>query len=119
MTELDAELGPLAGELIDEFGTTIQFGRVVAGAYDPATGTAAPTNDASSIKAVIESVRVGQAKGLVEVGDIVLTIAASSLPNGVSPEDRATIGGIAHKVVTSSVTYTGDNPALYTVVVRK
>lgn len=121
MTELDGELPEVAEEIIAEFGKTIQFGQVGEGAYDTATSTYTPViADPADIKAIVEPYR-GQRMlaGLVEAGDMKLTIAARSLPDGATTEDVAVIDDVFFKVVNVLPTYSGDLVAIYELQVRR
>ena len=55
MSELDQEFGPLALELIDEFGKQISYTSVYQNAYDTTTGEASSTKISKLIKAVVEN----------------------------------------------------------------
>lgn len=121
MTELDLEIPGLASELIDEYGKSIGFGRVEPGKYDTSTGTAAPAGVPSTVKAIVEPYR-GQRllAGLVEAGDMKLTIAAESFPDGEpTTEDTAVIDGVEFTVVNVLPTYSGELVALYEIQVRR
>ena len=121
MTELDLEIPGLAAELINEYGKLIGFGRVEPGEYDPETRTAAPGNVPSTVKAIVEPWR-GQRllAGLVEAGDLKLTVAAESFPNGdPTTEDVAVIDDVSHTVVNVLPTYSGERKAIYEIQVRR
>ena len=121
MTELDLEIPGLAAEVIDEFGKLIGFGTVEPGEYDPETRTAAPGRVNGAVKAIVEPWR-GQRllAGLVEAGDLKLTVAAESFPNGdPTTEDVAEIDNVLFTVVNVLPTYSGERKAIYEIQVRR
>ena len=116
MTELDLEIPGLAEEIINEFGKVVSFGAVALPGYNVSTGevVSAVPGALPTLKAIVEPDK-GQAlrMGLVEGVDFKLTIAAQSLPNGVSTEDRFTFDGTTYKVINVKPTYSGELIALY------
>ena len=121
MTELDLEIPGLAAELINEFGKAIGFGRVEPGEYDPDTGTAAPASAPRTLKAIVEPYK-GQRllAGLVEAGDLKLTVAAESFPDGEpTTEDTAVIDDASYTVVNVLGIYSGEKVAIYEIQVRR
>lgn len=121
MTELDLEIPGLATDLIAEYGKVIGFGRMTPGDYDPSTGTSTPGGVSGTVKAVVEPYR-GQRllAGLVEAGDLKLTIAAESFPDGEpTTEDVAEIDDVLYTVVNVMPTYSGELVALYEIQIRR
>lgn len=121
MTELDADIGPLALELIDEFGKPISYARVTKLGYNPATGTAGGYEDFFPVKAIVEEYN-GQSfvVGLVERGDKKLTVAAQAFTDGLpTANDRVELDNEFYSVVGVKTTYSGELPALFELQVRK
>lgn len=116
MTELDQEFLPLAAELIDQYGADVQFGTITPGAYDPATGTAAPAGALEPHKAIIGTGRTRtRSGGLVEGAVLTLIIAGARLDSEPTPEDKANVNGVGYKVLYAEPTYSGQAAAIYTI----
>lgn len=122
MTDLDLEIPGLANELIEEFGKAVVFTGVTIPAYNPDTGmtTAGVGGSSLSVKAIVEPDK-GQAlrMGLTEGADLKLTVAAQSLPNGVTSEDKFTIDTLIYNVVNVKPIYSGELIAIYEILVRR
>lgn len=120
MTELDEELLPVAGELIDEYGADIQFGRIIPGDYDPDTGTAEPLGGLQPHKALIVSGRTRtRSGGLIEGAEHALIIAGVKLSNEPTSEDQARFNGNLYTVLFVEPTYSGQMVAIYTIWIGK
>ena len=79
MSELDQEFGPLALELIDEFGKQISYTSVYQNAYDTTTGEASSTKISKLIKAVVENSNGYYSRGtLIQKANKKITISAFS-----------------------------------------
>lgn len=116
MTELDAELVPLTLELIDEYGKSIVYTRVTPGAYDTATGKAAPATEPVPLKTIVEDVVVkSRTSGLIEGSYKKFYIAGAALDQDPTPSDTLTIDGFAHTIAQGGVKryYSGELIALY------
>lgn len=115
MTELDAELGPLAVDLINEYGKLVVWSSISAGAYNSNTRSQALTPSNSNVKAIVEEMKGDKFNGnLVKAGDKKLTVAA----NGISkpqPGDKFTVDGVVYQVAENGVktTYSGELACLY------
>jgi hypothetical protein len=114
MTELDAELGPLALDTINEFGKSVTLTYAVAEApgYDPDTAstTLAEPPDPKLVKAIIEDSET--AKGLIEGASHKLTIAALGLTEP-SASTSATFDGTTYAVLQVGTVFSGELPCLY------
>ncbi len=127
MTELDTELGPVAAELIEEFGKSISYSLITPGAYNPATGEGLGTTEVLDIKAIVEDYSLqgsgqGFASGLIEIGDKKLTVAAQSeAMAGKTPttSDSFTVDEIGYIVQNVKIVYSGELAALYEIQGRK
>lgn len=120
MTEFDEEFLPIADELIDEFGASIEFGQLGLGAYNPATGRNLPTDALAPAKAIIGTGRHRtRSGGLVEGAELTLFMAGAKLPGGVKPESRAKVNEVTYKVAHSEGTYSGQEVALWTIWLSK
>ena len=119
---LDTKARATSQRLIARFGKSISFTSVTDGAYNPATGSAMPTEVIFGIKAIIEQFgRYGEAfsAGLIREGDRKITFAALGLPFTPKPGDKVTFDGDTLTVLTATPTYSGEMVALYMVHGRK
>lgn len=124
MTELDNELGPLALELIEEFGKLVQYTKVSEGEYDPETGSATPSGEPVDVKAIVEDYDLqgsgaGFAAGLIETGDKKLTLAGASFDEEPTPSDIFGIDGEDFTILNVKNVYSGELVALYVCQARK
>lgn len=120
MTELDTEIGPLALELIDEYGKAISYSRVTPGEYNTDTGAVESATVVIELRAIVEEY-AGQSflSGLIEAGDKKVTIAANSVDTLPTTQDTVLIDNITYTVVNVKITYSGDLAALYELQCRK
>lgn len=120
MTGLDDRLRPAAARLIDRTGKAMTLRRVTSGGYNPATGAVAETTEDTALKGVIEDYAVERVDGgLIRQGDRQVTLAAEPLQVEPAPGDTMLIDGVTHMVVSVSATYSGDQPALYRLHIRR
>ena len=123
MSLADTTFGPLAGPLVQEWGSTCQFVRVSdPGTYDPATGLVANTETVYNVKAVFLEVTPEEYEGVFQQSDIKLIIDPGQIGGGyITTSDRFVVpfpsGDVNCKVI-DVVTYRGDNPISFEVVVR-
>lgn len=120
MTELDAEIGPLALELIDEFGKSISYAKVTSGEYDTTTGEGIITAPVVSIKGIVEEFK-GQdfASGLIEGGDKKITVAAQAFDEVPTSSDTVTLDNLTYTIVGVKTVYSGELPAIYELQARR
>jgi hypothetical protein len=125
MTELDAELVPLALEVIEEYGKAVDYVLVKSKTYDPATG-----NVSGDVMAV-PGVKVAPPEdypprvtassgGLIEVGDKKITTAAAYFVDYDAPTtgDHISYDGTTYYVRQVTTVFSGDLPCLYVLQVR-
>lgn len=117
MTELDAELGPIAFDAIEEFGKSVTYVRNTAGAYNPATSEAVPTSDPITIKALVEDTKgTYLGSGLIEAADKKLTVSAQYFQTfEPTPLDTFIVDGVTYTVTDNGIkkTYSGELVCLY------
>lgn len=120
MTELDAEIGPLALELIDEYGKSLSYTITTAGEYDTLTGDAVPTVETIEIKGIVEEYK-GQdfASGLIEGNDKKITVAAQAFAEVPTTVDKLIIDGATYTIVGVKTVYSGELPAIYELQARR
>jgi hypothetical protein len=117
---LDITARALALRLIAKNGKSITYIDVIDGVYDPATGSAAPTETSYQLKGIVEdysyrSAGAGFAAGLVREGDKHITIAASGLVFTPQAGDRVTVDGTTYAALNVKAVYSGELVAIYEV----
>ena len=123
MSKADQVFGPLAGPLVQEWGSTCQFVRVNdPGTYDPTTGTIANSETTYNVKAVMLELEPQEYDGVFQQSDFKLIIDPGQIDNGyITTADRFVVpfpsGDVNCKVI-DVVTYRGDNPISFEVIVR-
>jgi len=123
MSKADDVFGPLAGPLVQEWGSTCQFIRVAdPGTYDPATGTVTNTETTYNVKAVFLEVTPEEYEGVFQQTDFKLIIDPGQIDDAyITTADRFVVpfpSGNKNCKVIDVVTYRGDNPISFEVVVR-
>ena len=123
MSIADTTFGPLAGPLVQEWGSTCQFIRVTdPGTYDPATGVVASNETIYNVKAVFLELEPQEYEGVFQQSDFKLIIDPGQIGGGyISTSDRFVVpfpsGDVNCKVI-DVVTYRGDAPISFEVIVR-
>ncbi len=123
MSKADAVFGPLAGPLVAEWGSACKYVRVDdPGVYDPATGIVANTEAIYDVKAVMLELEPQENGGLYQQTDFKLIIDPGQIDNGyITTADRFVVpfpSGEKNCKVIDVVTYRGDSPISFEVVVR-
>lgn len=120
MTELDAIIGPLALDLIDEFGKLIKLTTVQQGVYDIETGSSVAVDTSVFIKAIVEKYK-GQeyTSGLIETGDKKVTIAGQSVSEKPTTSDTVEFDGEVYTIQNVKAVYSGELIALYEMQARQ
>jgi hypothetical protein len=119
-TALDIKLAPLAGQLIGEFGKTLQYNKRGSSNYDAYTATTILSEVVSfTIKGLVENyMRPTDGGGfdpasLVSANDKKVIVAASSFPSPPFLDDEIVIDNNAFKVVNIKEQYISDTIAYY------
>ena len=123
MSKADAVFGPLAGPLVAEWGSSCQYIRVTdPGTYDPATGLVASTETVFNVKAVMLELEPVEYSGVFQQSDFKLIIDPGQVGGGyITTSDRFVVpfpSGDKNCKVIDVVTYRGDKPISFEVVVR-
>jgi hypothetical protein len=123
MSKADEVFGPIPGPLIQEWGSTCQFIRVTdPGTYDPATGVVASNETIYNVKAVFLELEPQEYEGVFQQSDFKLIIDPGQIGGGyISTSDRFVVpfpSGEVNCKVIDVVTYRGDNPISFEVIVR-
>ena len=117
---LDARARATALRQILKYGKTLVYTVMTDGVYDPATGTATPSETTYTIKAVVEdysyrSAGAGFQAGLIRDGDKQITIAAQGLLFIPKAGDKINVDGTIYTALNLKSTYSGEQIALYVV----
>lgn len=123
MSLADTTFGPLAGPLVQEWGSTCQFIRVTdPGTYDPATGVVASNETIYNVKAVFLELEPQEYEGVFQQSEFKLIIDPGQIGGGyISTSDRFVVpfpSGEVNCKVIDVVTYRGDSPISFEVIVR-
>lgn len=124
MAVLDAPMRALAANLAGTFGTTGTLTRE-GGSYDPDTREVSSSTSTNTITGVIEEpteTEFGQQigdGGTIRHGDLKFTIEAQGLSVTPDPEtDTVLLDSITYTLVGVKPVYSGEQVALYTLVIR-
>ena len=118
MAVLDPGFRGLARALHTTLGTNVTITYVTAGTFDPATQMATPSTSTASVPAVVSSFRVAEVGGLVEAGDVMVSVPAQGVTEP-KQDDRVTIGSNVFQIVRVTTQYSGDQAALYELQARR
>ena len=111
-------LRKVASKLMAKFGGTATIRRVVAGAYNPTTGTVSETTTDTAVRGVLEDVNLREVNDLIQAGDKRLLIAAADIATAPTAADEAIIEGVTYQTVQVR-TIEQDNTAItYELILR-
>ena len=122
-SKADQVFGPLAGPLVQEWGSSCQYIRVSdPGTYDPNTGLVASNETVFDVKAVLLELEPAEYEGVFQQTDFTLIIDPGQIGNlYITTADRFVVpfpSGNKNCKVIDVVTYRGDLPISFEVVVR-
>ena len=123
MSKADSVFGPLAGPLVQEWGSSCKFVRVNdPGTYNPQTGKVTNTETEFNVKAVMLEIEPQEYEGVFQQTDFKLIIDPGQVGGGyITTADRFIVPfpscDKTCKVI-DVVTYRGDKPISFEVVVR-
>ena len=123
MSKADDVFGPLAGPLVQEWGSSCQYIRVAdPGTYDPTTGEISNTETTFDIKAVLLEIEPAEYEGIYQQTDFKLIVDPGQVDGGyITTADRFVVpfpSGNKNCKVVDVVTYRGDKPINFEVIVR-
>ena len=123
MSKADQVFGPLAGPMVAEWGSACQYIRVSdPGTYDPNTGLVASNETVFDVKAVMLELEPQEYEGVFQQSDFKLIIDPGQIGNlYITTADRFVVpfpSGNKNCKVIDVVTYRGDSPISFEVVVR-
>lgn len=119
---LDAPLRAVSQKVIDKFGKSVTLRIVTAGSYDPATRTATNSDADQTVNAVITNPPAGsqfRESGTVRLGDRMVTIPAKNLTTVPDTSSLVVIDSREYEVVEVNPVYSGDQVAIYELLVRR
>ena len=123
MSKVDEVFGPLPGPLVKEWGSACQFVKVSdPGTYDAATGGITTNETTYDVKAVLLELEPTESQGVYQQTDFKIIIDPGQIGNNyITTADRFVVpfpsGTKACKVIDAK-TYRGDNPVMFTCIVR-
>lgn len=119
---LDATARQIGLKLITKFGKAITYVSVAEGTYSPSTGSVELTTTEYQTLAIVKEADGYQIKnGFCQIGDKVLTIAASSLLTQnvvVATTDKIIIDSETFTIVNLIKIYSGADVVLYKIIAR-
>ena len=123
MSKADDVFGPLAGPLVQEWGSSCQYIRVSdPGTYDPLTGQVSSAETTFNIKAVLLELEPQEYEGVFQQSDFKLIVDPGQVGGGyITTSDRFVVpfpSGDKNCKIIDVVTYRGDKPINFEVVVR-
>ena len=123
MSKADDVFGPLAGPMVAEWGSTCEYIRVAdPGTYDPDTGEVTNTETSFDVVAVMLELEPQEYEGVFQQSDFKLIIDPGQIDDGyIKTSDRFVVPfptGDKNCKVIDVVTYRGDNPISFEVIVR-
>ena len=82
MTPLGSSLSGVAARLITRYGAPMVLSKTEAASYDPATGSVTGTPSDHPLLGIVESVSAAFVGGLVQNGDLLVTVAENACMGG-------------------------------------
>lgn len=101
-----------------KFGGEATIRRVVVGAYNPTTGTAAETITDTAVRGVLQDVNLREVNDLIQAGDKRLLIAAADTASVPTTADRVIIGGRSLQVIQVVTIEQDSEPITYELILR-
>ena len=122
-SKADLIFGPLAGPMVAEWGSSCTYIRVSdPGSYDPGTGQVSAGEQSFNVKAVLLELEPQEYEGVFQQSDFKLIIDPGQIADGyITTADRFVVpfpSGNKNCKVIDVVTYRGDDPISFEVIVR-
>jgi hypothetical protein len=121
-TDLDKRLGPRAAAVVAKYGKTIEYRSLAAATYDPTQGSASSTEAGLTTKAIFAQGKNDYAGGIEEVSGKARLIYVAATPfGGTIPQqgDAVLVDGLTYRIEgVPEVIYSGEQPALYAMMIR-
>lgn len=115
---LATSLRKTASKLMLKFGGVATIRRVTTGAYNTTTGTVSETTADTTVRGVLEDVRLSEVNDLIQAGDKRLLIAAADVTNAPTTADKVLISSVTNQIIEVR-TIEQDNTAItYELILR-
>lgn len=116
---LSTSLQSVASKLVNKFGGTATYRRIVTGAYNASTGTVVENSTDTVIKGVLENVTKREVSDLVQAGDKKLIIAAIDLGNTIPTiADKVVINSRVMQIIQVDTIEQDNEPITYELILR-
>lgn len=117
-TVLDRAMRPLASNLLGVFGKNVTITYHTPGSYSAVTGTSTSTTSTATVRAMVERYDIREFGEFVRAGDLKVTTYARGV---TTPDvnDRVTIDLVSYRVISVESLYSGEQPALHIMQVRR
>jgi hypothetical protein len=115
---LATPLRKVASKLMARFGGEVTIRRVVLGAYNTTTGTAAETVTDTAMRGVLEDVALREVNDLIQAGDKRLIIAAADTAAVPTTADRVIISTRSLQVIEVRTIEQDNEPITYELILR-
>jgi hypothetical protein len=115
---LATSLRKTASKLMLKFGGIATIRRVTTGAYNTTTGTVSETTADTTVRGVLEDVRLNEVNDLIQAGDKRLLIAAADVANAPTTADEVLISSVTHQVIEVRTIEQDNTPITYELILR-
>lgn len=120
MTKLDDRIGPRAADIVNRYGKTLSIELMSDAVYNSSLGSATAPSTTIATKGIFAQGRNEYHENEVAGRSRLIYVAATPL-NGLMPKagDIVTVDNRKHVVVVvPEVIYSGEDPALYAIMVK-
>ena len=115
---LSTPLRKVASKLMARFGGVATIRRVQNGVYNATSGTISETSVDTTVRGVLEDVRLREVNELIQSGDKKLTIAAADTAAVPTTADRVIIGNRNLQVIEVRTIEQNNEPITYELILR-
>jgi hypothetical protein len=115
---LATSLRKTASKLMLKFGGVATIRRVTTGAYNTTTGTVSETTADTTVRGVLEDVRLNEVNDLIQAGDKRLLIAAADVANAPTTADEVLISSVTHQIIEVRTIEQDNTPITYELILR-
>ena len=115
---LATSLRKTASKLMLKFGGVATIRRVTTGAYNTTTGTVSETTTDTTVRGVLEDVRLSEVNDLIQSGDKRLLIAAADVANAPTTADEVLISSVTHQIIEVRTIEQDNTPITYELILR-
>tara|TARA_X000001382_G_C3060130_1_gene144007 strand:- start:137 stop:490 length:354 start_codon:yes stop_codon:yes gene_type:complete len=115
---LTSGLKKAASKVVNKFGGSITYRRIVTGIYNTSLGTVSETKTDLSIKGVLDGVSKSEVNDLITQNDKKLTVAAKDISFTPTNKDRVVIAGVEYKVIAINTSELDNTPITFDIFLR-